>query len=160
MLDRNPDFTRSVTRFAKTNLNELSAEMLCNYLLSIALPVLLLQRQEELANDNFDMTDLLHENRLTKLTLETVYHWLDCLGFKYEARKKGYYVDNHGKPETVVYRHHFVKRYLKFELRMFRWTQLSLKRVKEMEANNSNVRIYSHLQPSPKMPIKPVLSLP
>jgi hypothetical protein len=30
---------------------------------------------------------------------------------------------------------HFVKRYLKFELRMFRWTQLSLKRVKEMEAN-------------------------
>jgi hypothetical protein len=104
MLDRNPDFTRSVIRFAKTNLTELSVEMLCNYLHTIALPVLLLQRQEELANDNFDMTDLLRENQLTKLTLETVYRWLDQLGFKYEARKKGYYVGNHEKPETVAYR--------------------------------------------------------
>jgi hypothetical protein len=88
-----------------------------------------------IANDNFDMTDLLCENRLTKSTLETVYRWLYRLGFKYEARKKGYYVDNRETPETVAYRRHFVKRYLKFELRMFRWTQLSLKRVKEMEAN-------------------------
>jgi hypothetical protein len=56
------------------------------------------------------MTDLLRENRLTKLTLKTGYRWLDRLGVKYEARKKGYYVDNHEKPETVAYRHHVVKR--------------------------------------------------
>jgi hypothetical protein len=87
--------------------------MLCNYLHTIALPALLLQRQEELANDNFDMTDLLRKKRLTKLTLETVYRWLDRLGFKYE-----YYINNHEKPETVAYHYHFVKRYLKFELRI------------------------------------------
>jgi hypothetical protein len=135
MLERNPDFTRSIIRYAKTNLNELSAELLFNYLHQIALPALLLQRKEELVDDTFDIVDLLRENRLTKLTLETVYRWLDRLGFKYEARKKGYYVDNHEKPETVTYRRHFVKRYLKYEFRMFRWVQLSLEKVKAMEGN-------------------------
>jgi hypothetical protein len=52
-----------------------------------------------------------------------------------EPRKKGYYVDNHEKPETVAYRRHFIKRHLKFEDRMFRWVQLPLKVVKEMEEN-------------------------
>ena len=133
MLDRNPDFARSVIKFAKRNLNDLSAEMMCNYLHTTALPELLRQRQEELDDKDFDIADLLRENRLTKLTLETVYRWLDRLGFKYEARKKGYYVDNHEKPETVSYRRHFVKRYLEYEKRMFRWLQLPLAKVKEME---------------------------
>jgi hypothetical protein len=48
MLDRNPDFTRSVVTFAKRNLNELSAEMMGNYLHEVALPELLRQRKEEL----------------------------------------------------------------------------------------------------------------
>jgi DNA-binding transcriptional regulator YhcF (GntR family) len=135
MLERNPDFTRSVIRYAKTNLNELSAELLFNYLHTIALPALLLQRREELGDATLEITDLLRENRLTKLTLETVYRWLDRLGFKYEARKKGYYVDNHEKPETVAYCRHFIKRYLKYEFRMFRWVQLSLEKVKAMEEN-------------------------
>jgi DNA-binding transcriptional regulator YhcF (GntR family) len=135
MLERNPDFTRSVVRYAKTNLKELSAELLFNYLHEIALPALLLQRREELGDEAYETTDLLRENRLTKLTLETVYRWLDRLGFKYEARKKGYYVDNHEKPETVAYRRHFIKRYLKYEFRMFRWIQLSLEKVKAMEEN-------------------------
>jgi hypothetical protein len=70
-----------------------------------------------------------------KLTLGTVYHWLDHLGFKYEARKKGYYLDNHEKPETVVYCRHFIKCYLEYENRMFCWIQLPLEQVKEMEEN-------------------------
>ena len=72
MLDRNPDFARSVINFVKRNLNELSAEMMCNYLHTIALPELLRQRQEELDDNDFEITDLLRENRLTKFTLETV----------------------------------------------------------------------------------------
>jgi hypothetical protein len=135
MLERNPDFKRSVITFAKQNLNELSAEMISNYLHMIGLPELLRQRQEELEDANFEMVDLLRENRLTKLTLGTVYRWLDRLGFKYEPRIKGYYVDDHEKPETVAYRRHFIKRYLKFEDRMFRWVQLPLEVVKEMEEN-------------------------
>jgi hypothetical protein len=119
MLDRNPDFTRSVITFAKQNVNELSAEMMCSYLHMFALPALLQQRKEELDNNNFELVDLLYENRLTKLTLATVYHWLDRLGYNYELRKKGCYVDNHEKPETVAYRRHFIKLHLQFEERMF-----------------------------------------
>jgi hypothetical protein len=107
--------------------------LLFNYLHTITLPALLLQRREELADETFETTDLLRENRLTKLTLETIHRWLDRLGFKYEAKKKGYYVDNHEKPETVAYRRHFIKCYLKYEFRMFRWIQLSLEKVKELE---------------------------
>jgi hypothetical protein len=73
MLDRNPDFARSVIKFAKRNLNELSAEMMYNYLHTTALPELLRQRQEELDDEDFDVADLLRENRLTKLTLEPTY---------------------------------------------------------------------------------------
>jgi hypothetical protein len=49
------------------------------------------------------------------------------------VRKKGCYVDNHEKHETVAHRLHFVKRYLKLERRMFCWIQLPLEPVKEME---------------------------
>jgi hypothetical protein len=77
MLERNLDFTLSVIQYAKTNLNELSAELLFDYLHTIALPALLMQRREELDDKTFETTDILRENRLTKLTLETVYRWLD-----------------------------------------------------------------------------------
>jgi hypothetical protein len=42
----------------------------------IALPELLLQRQEELDDNTFEIMDLLGENQLTKLPLATVVHWL------------------------------------------------------------------------------------
>lgn len=62
MLDRNPDFARSVIKHCKSNLNELSAEMLCDCLHTIALPELLRQRQEELDDNNFVIANLLKEN--------------------------------------------------------------------------------------------------
>jgi hypothetical protein len=46
--------------------------MICTYLHMMALPELLRQRQVELDEQNFQMIDLLHENRLTKLSLSTV----------------------------------------------------------------------------------------
>jgi hypothetical protein len=49
--------------------------------------------------------------------------------------KKGYYVDNHERPETVAYHRHFIKRYLQFEERMFLWIQLPLQEVKRREEN-------------------------
>jgi hypothetical protein len=128
-------FTRSAIRYAKTNLNELSAELMFNYLHIIALPVFLLQRREELGNENYETIDLVRENQLSKLTLETLYGWLDRLGFNYEARKKGYYVDNHKKPEMVGYHRHFAKRYLKYDFQMFCWMQLSLERSESYEKN-------------------------
>lgn len=60
-------------------------------------------------------------------------NWMDILGFKYEPRRKTYYVDGHEKPETVRYRSEFVKRYLRNELKCFRWIQLCLEDVQRLE---------------------------
>ena len=56
----------------------------------------------------------------------TVYRYLVALGFKYQTRKKGYYVDGHERPCTVAYRKTFVTRYLNYERRMHRWVQIPL----------------------------------
>ena len=58
--------------------------------------------------------------------MSTVYNWLEKLGFKYEVRKKHYYVDNHEAPETMKHRALFVDEYLKREVCMHRWIQLTL----------------------------------
>ena len=47
---------------------------------------------------------LLTENRLTKLAIPTIFRWMKALGFKYEVRRKIYYVHGHEKPEMKKYR--------------------------------------------------------
>ena len=79
------------------------------------------------------MEALLQENQLTKLSMTTVFRWMSRLGFKYETRRKTYYVDGHEKPETKKYRKTMVSAYLKNELRMHRWLQLPLVEFKELE---------------------------
>jgi hypothetical protein len=85
-----------------------------------------------------------------KLTLATVCRWLDRLGFKHEARKKGCCVDNHERPETVACRRNFIKRCLKHEKRMFRWVQLPLEEMKEMEENGAIEEGLGHRCQDPK----------
>jgi hypothetical protein len=58
---------------------------------------------------------------------------MKLLGFKYEPRKKGYYVDGHEKPATIEYRNSFVKQYLTYERQMYCWIQLTAEESKEME---------------------------
>jgi hypothetical protein len=53
------------------------------------------------------------------LTLATVFHWLDHIGFNYDPWKNGYYADNHEKPEAIAYCRHFIKQYQQFKERMF-----------------------------------------
>ena len=43
------------------------------------------------------------------------------LGFKYEVRKKTYYVDSHEKTGNVIYWVNFIQRYFGYELRAHRW---------------------------------------
>jgi hypothetical protein len=51
--------------------------------------------------EKFTVEDLLKENGLSKLAIPTVYRWIRRLGFKYQVRKKCYYVDTHEKPEEL-----------------------------------------------------------
>jgi hypothetical protein len=68
---------------------------------------------------------ILHCYGLTKLCPSMVYKWMRPLGFTYEPKRKGYYVDGHKKPMTVVYRKDFVQRYLMEEVQMYRWIQIA-----------------------------------
>jgi hypothetical protein len=86
LLDRNPELARCIIQYAKQNMNELSAELLYSYVHEIALPVLLEERQAELVDKTYTMEQLLHENRLTKVSITTIFRWMRQLGFKYETR--------------------------------------------------------------------------
>ena len=44
---------------------------------------------------------------------------MNLLGFKYEQRKKDYYIDWHKKPATVEYCNAFLEHYLTYEHQMF-----------------------------------------
>ncbi len=133
LLDRNPEVKQSIMEYAKQNLNDLSAELIYSYLHEVALPALLNDRRAELVNPTLTMEQLLEENQLTKLSMTTVFRWMGRLGFKYETRRKTYYVDGHEKPETKKYRKTMVSQYLKSELCMHRWIQLPVIELKALE---------------------------
>jgi hypothetical protein len=74
---------------------------------------------------------------------------MKSLGFQYELRRKGYYVDGHEKPGTVAYRWAFCERYLAYEMRMFRWVQIKEEQAKELEEQGEIVRGsgYHYIEP-------------
>ena len=70
---------------------------------------------------------------------------MELLGFKYEPRKKGYYVDGHERPATITYRNKFVTRYLQQEQRMYRWVQVTLARSRELNLIKNSGYRYSNV---------------
>jgi hypothetical protein len=70
-----------------------------------------------------------------KVSITTVYRWMICLGFKYEIRRKGYYIGGHEKPATIEYRRQFCRCYLTYERRAHRWIQITLEESKTLEEN-------------------------
>lgn len=132
LLDQNPELKEALVDFAKANLNDLSAKLLHSYIHETALHVLLETIQQELSDTSFGMEELIHDNQFTKLSLQIVYWWIACLGFKYEPCRKGYYVDGHEKPETILYHSNFINHYLDHELQMHRWVQVPKEEVEEI----------------------------
>ena len=131
-LDNNPDARQKIIEFARENIAKLSGELLYQYIHNEILPDLLQRRREETRNQNMTLDDLLKENHLKYLTLATVYGWMRALNFKYEVRKKTYYVDGHERPETVEYRKVHNRKYIKDEFRCFRWIQIQEEEVNEL----------------------------
>jgi hypothetical protein len=64
-------------------------------------------RQRRCPDDEEDYVmerrELLGEYDLTTESITTVYCWMVCLRFKYEVRRKGYYIDGHEKPAMIEY---------------------------------------------------------
>jgi hypothetical protein len=137
-LQQNKDVCIKIQQYARENLPQLSIELILEYLHHIILPEMVKQRAGLAeADEGYEMEkkDLLAEYGLTKLSITTVYRWMICLGFKYQVRKKGYYVDGHEKPATIEYRNQFCKRYLTYERRAHRWIQIPLEESKNLEDN-------------------------
>jgi hypothetical protein len=70
--------------------------------------------------------EILKEYGLTCIDPSTVYRWLQKLGFRYEPRRKGYYVDGHEKPATIEYQKQFTTRYLSYEQRVALGTKMKM----------------------------------
>jgi hypothetical protein len=81
------------------------------------------------------LQQILVPHGLTCVSPSTIYCWMIRLGFRYAARKKGYYVDGHAKPATIQYRWDFCKRYLSYEQRMHCWIQVTTTEAAILEAN-------------------------
>ena len=135
-LQENKDMCIKIEEYARENLRELSCEMMCEYIHETILPQMVKERTPvEKDSEEYDneLKTLLSEFGLTSVCPSTVYLWMKRLGFKYEPRRKGYYVDGHEKPATVQYRKAFVTRYLLYEGRMYRWIQITKEESLELE---------------------------
>ena len=133
LLENYPDLRTSLIKEMEDNLSNLTGEYVFSFLVEKGLPNILAQRQKELDDANFTTSQLLEENGLTKITLTTIYRWMHILGFRYEERKKCYYVDNHESISNVTYRRGFLSRYFKHETRAHRWIQLQLEEALKLE---------------------------
>ena len=106
-LDLNSDVCHAMKGYATPNLGTLSVEMMSEYIHHVILPQMIENELKE-SNGELDQEQarekVLKQYGLTKICLSTVYKWLKKLGFSYEPRKKGYYVDGQKKREKVSYR--------------------------------------------------------
>jgi hypothetical protein len=150
-LEANPDVVRLIVAFGTSNLATLSTELMWRYITCQILPAII--RMRDANDDEKNLSDFvmeedsnnitqenikkfLKEYGLSKVCLSTVTRWMHKLGFRYQGRKKTYYVDTHEKEETVKYRYLYVRKYLNYERRSYRWIQMKLEDAVLRDKNN------------------------
>ena len=70
----------------------------------------------------------LQAHRLASMSFTTVWRWMRLLGFRYDVRRKSFYVDGHERDDVVATRTQFCKSYLtELEPYCKRWIQVSMK---------------------------------
>ena len=77
------------------------------------------------------MTEVL-ELKGGRISVPTVWRYLDSMGFSFDGRKKTFYVDGHEWEDVVKTHVAFCVWYLNEELRMYRWVQLTEEAVTEL----------------------------
>jgi len=125
ILELNPGVWAALKTHALANLGMLSVDMMSQYLLNTIIPQMVNAETEKSDNQAYDQQKLLKHFGLTCISPSTVCRWLKVLGFKYEVRKKGYYVNGHEKEGTVEYCWKYVDGYLKRESQMYCWIQIT-----------------------------------
>ena len=87
-------------------------------------------------NGKITMDNLYESYGLKTLNIKTVQNWMKKLGFKFEPRKKSYYVDTHETAKNIAYRSKFIDTYFELELLPHRWYSITDVKQKEMIDNN------------------------
>ena len=145
-LQQNPDICTLIQQYGHENLMRTSIKFMSEYIHNTILPQMVNERittmmmlainnmpgSEQVEYDEIKK-EMLKSYGLTCVCPSTIYWWMKHLGFKYEAQKKGYYVDGHENPATVEYRWSFVQHYLNYEWRMFCWIQIPLSEAVKQE---------------------------
>ena len=123
-LANNPDYRKRIIDYAHENIHRLSGELIHAFISNVLFPELLAERIQATGRNDMSMSEVMKEQGLSKLTLSTVYNWMERLNFKYKPRTQTYYVDGHEFPATVEDRKRYIRKYLKDEFRCYRWIQL------------------------------------
>ena len=133
LLNANPELVTGLLRFCRTNINTLSVELVQNFLHSKALPELasIIQNEQETRSE-YSIKTLLNDFGLKSLCIQTIQNWMAKLGFRYEQRKKTYYVDSHETESNVKYRSQFINRYFEYELLAHRWYSVTVEKRDEL----------------------------
>ena len=123
ILNANPDLLNSLLYFCRQNINQLSVELVHDFLLSKAIPELAenIKKEQNLTETQYSTTQQMSDFGHCSLCIKTVQKWMNKIGFKYEPRRKTYYVDMHEAPVNVEYRTKFIKCYFEYELCAHRW---------------------------------------
>ena len=95
LLEANPDTVKDILKFCRGNIDGLNVEMVHQFLLNECLPKLATKIQSEQDSVPYSLNDLFKDYNLSTLNIKTVRNWMIKLGFKYEPRRKTYYVDTH-----------------------------------------------------------------
>ncbi len=135
-LEQNREERQSIQQYAREHLPELSIVLMSEYIHDKLILAMLKTRCDVVpVDENYDeaVQNLLYEHGLKKVCPSTIYNWMKLLGFKYEPRRKGYYVDGLKHPATIEYRKSFVQHYLPYERRMYRWIQVTAEESEELQ---------------------------
>jgi hypothetical protein len=154
LLEIIPDAKDEIVAFGVKNLATLTIEGLYDFIVSTVIPRLASewQKDEEVveAADNTSLfstesdstaphqasttdnqevlnTLFLRAHRLETMSFSTAWRWMRLLGFRYDARRKSFYVDGHERDDVVANRIRFCKNYLtELEPYCNRWIQVSI----------------------------------
>ena len=122
LINDDPDILKSMINFCRENISNLTVECVHQFLLRDAIPKLAKTMQEEHPHRQAPTIEsILKSYGLKTLSIKTVQSWMKRLGFKYEPRKKSYYLDLYETEENVTYRAKFIKKYFDYEFLAHRW---------------------------------------
>jgi hypothetical protein len=153
LLEMYPDARDQIVSFGVKNLATLTIEGIHNFIVSVVIPRLatvwkedqqkvlatadnststaaaaILSQEDKHDNKNKELltASFLKAHGLESMSFTTAWRWMQLLNFKYDARKKSFYVDGHERDDVVQNRKEFCKQYLtELEPYCRRWVQVS-----------------------------------